>query len=69
MRVPFTQTDGRKVNAMGQTSSSEGTQVFAEIEAMGERARAASRKLANLSSTVKNAALNKMADHLEARFE
>lgn len=41
----------------------------AEIETMGERARAASRKLANLSSTVKNAALNKMADHLDARFD
>jgi glutamate-5-semialdehyde dehydrogenase len=42
---------------------------LADIEAMGERARTASRKLANLSSTVKNAALNKMADHLEARFD
>lgn len=54
---------------MAKTNSSAGTQVFAEIEAMGERARAASRRLANLSSTVKNAALNKMADHLEARFD
>lgn len=54
---------------MAQTNSSTVTVTLADIEAMGERARIASRKLANLSSTVKNAALNKMADHLEARFD
>lgn len=54
---------------MAQTNSSATPAVFAEIEAMGERARIASRKLANISSTVKNAALNKMADQLEARFD
>ncbi len=54
---------------MAQTNSSAVAMTLAEIEAMGERARVASRKLANLSSTVKNAALNKMADQLEARFD
>lgn len=54
---------------MPNTGSSAGTPAFAELEVMGEKARAASRKLSTISSTVKNAALNKMADHLEARFD
>lgn len=54
---------------MAKTNSPVVAVTLAQIEAMGERARAASRKLANLSSTVKNSALNKMADHLEARFD
>jgi glutamate-5-semialdehyde dehydrogenase len=53
---------------MAQTNSSAVAVTLADIEAMGEKARIASRILANLSSTVKNAALNKMADQLEARL-